>query len=747
MGEGVIIIPYQMKKDFLVYLFLLALSLIFFFPFLTGNNIFGFRDLSLYFYPLRHLMVEMVKSGHLPLWNPYIYCGIPFLATLQSGFLYPFSILFYVLPFNLGFNWFIILHYFLAAVFTYHLAKHYGIGRVGAAASGVIFAFSGYLLSVSNMNTTLTSVIWLPLVILFWDKALGMNRDKREEEGGGGIKKILTTPYSSLISLIILLSLMFLGGEPTIFYSTVLILVLYAFFQNKIARILYLIPVLLLTLGLLAAQIFPLIEYAVNSVRMWRTEYDFISHSSFPLRETMNFAFPQVWGNFLAGTYVRELLGESLQTWILSPYTGILALFLAGWGIGKRSRIAYFYALTSIFFLFLAWGKYTPFYKIFFYGVPYLSAIRYPVKFLFFPTLAVAILAGWGIDRPGKEIKPRVLAAFYGVWGLVFGMAVALGMFKKGLHGLISAKLGLAEYYKYVLGKLLSVNQLNLFYVFMILSLAAILLFLFYRKMVSGRILVYGLVILIAADLYIFNGGLNPPVSSKVYSYEPSNVKRLLSDRSLFRFYVDPEIYEKSGAFFAGQDEILLSLKSKLSPDLLVPHHLSDFMGRESVEPLRNTRYFWAFRDQFLKARLDLLSRANVKYILSYKKLNHPRLRLINAEDGYLYRNLGCYPRAYLKGGDCRILKYESRQVEILADSASGGKLILTDNYYPGWKAALDGKPIEIKREQYLFRGVAVPAGRHKVVFRYEPDSVKWGGLVSILSLAGLIGFIFWSKR
>jgi len=736
-----------MKKDFLVYLFFSALSLIFFFPFLTGNDIFGFRDLSLYFYPLRHLMVEMVKSGQLPLWNPYIYCGIPFLATLQSGFLYPFSILFYILPFNLGFNWFIILHYFLAAVFTYHLAKHYGIERAGAVASGIIFAFSGYLLSVSNMNTTLTSVIWLPLVILWWDRLLGIRGKEREEEGGGGIKKILTTPYSSLISLIILLSLMFLGGEPTIFYSTVIILIIYAFFQNKIGRILYLIPVLLLTLGLLAVQIFPFIEYAVNSVRMWRTEYDFISHSSFPLKETINFAFPQIWGNFLAGTYVKELLGGSLQTWILSSYIGLLPLFLAGLAFIKTNRTKVFYAVTAVFFLFLAFGHYTPCYKLFFYALPGLSLIRYPVKFLFFPTLAVAVLAGWGINELEGEVRPRVLAAFCGVGGLVFGIAVALGMFKKSLHGLISARLGLAEYYKYVLGKLLSVAQLNLFYVFMILSLAMILLFLFYRKMVSGRILVYGLVILIAADLFIFNGGLNPPVSSKVYSFEPSNVKWLLSDRSLFRFYVDPEIYEKSGAFFTGQNEILFSLKSKLAPNLIIPQHLSDFNGRESVEPQRNVRFYWAIRDQLLLKRLELLSRANVKYILSYKKLNHPRLRLINAEDGYLYRNLGCYPRAYLKGGNCRILKYESQRVEILADSASGGKLILADNYYPGWKAALDGKPIEIKREQYLFRGVAVPAGRHKVVFRYEPDSVKYGAIFSLVSLISLVGLVIWNLR
>ena len=140
------------RNDWLICLVYLGLALLFFHRFLTAEQIFGFKDLSRYFYPLRYLMVEQVKAGYFPLWNPYIFCGYPLLATLQICFFYPLSFIYYVLPFDLAFNYYIILHYFLAACFMYFLLRHYELSRVASFLGGMVFAFSGYLLSVSNMS-------------------------------------------------------------------------------------------------------------------------------------------------------------------------------------------------------------------------------------------------------------------------------------------------------------------------------------------------------------------------------------------------------------------------------------------------------------------------------------------------------------------------------------------------------------------------------------------------------------------
>jgi len=742
----------------------LSATLIFFAPFLTGSNLFGFRDLSLYFYPLRHLMVETIRSGHLPLWNPYIYCGIPFFATLQAGFLYPFSLLFYILPFNLGFNWFIILHYFLAAYFTYLLMKHYGVGEEGSITSGLVFAFSGYLLSVANMNTTLTSVVWLPLVLLCWDEILTPCIPSPHSGEGTDATRLVSSPLHGMergikgvrLVLILLLVLMFLGGEPTIFYSTIILMVLYAFFKDQIAKILYLGPVLLFVFGLLAVQILPMAEYISSSVRMWRTEYGFITQGSFPIREVLNFIFPNFWGNFLTGTHSQVLLGERGQTWILSSYIGILPLFLAGLAFLRPTRLKWFYLTGAVLFLFLAFGHYTPFYKLAFYALPGLSAIRYPVKFLFFPTFAAAVLAGWGVDKLAEDLKPRAIIIFAWMVGALFLLATLLGMFLIKMHTFISLKFKLTEDLKFLLAKLMMENQVNLFYAFLLMAIALTLMVLLYRKLISGKMLVYGIIAVTAVQLFVFNYAVNSPVSSQLTHYFPINLSILEKDRSLFRFYVDHEVAEKSGSYFNDQNEVLSSLKSKLEPNMLVPYHLQDFYGRESIEPLGNVRYYWAFREKYTNKKLELLSRANVKYILAFKPIKNPKLKLLSDKELYLYQNLGCYPRVYMQGSrpvfakasadKCEVRKYESNRIEIETNSRSGGKLVLSDNYYPGWKARIDGKLTPISREQYLFRSVQVPAGKHRVVFTYEPDSLKLGALISLVSLVGLVGIAGWGK-
>ncbi|MGB9613511.1 MAG: hypothetical protein ACPL4K_04990, partial [Candidatus Margulisiibacteriota bacterium] len=91
----------------------------------------------------------MVKSGQLPLWNPYIFCGYPLMATLQVGFFYPLSIIYYLLPFNIAFNYYTIIHYFLGSLFMYWLMRHYQLSRSSSFLSAVLFAFSGYMLSMA----------------------------------------------------------------------------------------------------------------------------------------------------------------------------------------------------------------------------------------------------------------------------------------------------------------------------------------------------------------------------------------------------------------------------------------------------------------------------------------------------------------------------------------------------------------------------------------------------------------------
>ena len=130
------------------------------------------RDLSVFFIPPRLFWVDAIKNGEFPLWNPYYYSGHPLLATLQPAVFYPLNILLLFFPFDLAFNWIIILHFFLAGLFLLLLMRELGASTTGSFIGALIFMLGGYMISVHNLLSTLLSVTWVPLTIFFYLRAI-----------------------------------------------------------------------------------------------------------------------------------------------------------------------------------------------------------------------------------------------------------------------------------------------------------------------------------------------------------------------------------------------------------------------------------------------------------------------------------------------------------------------------------------------------------------------------------------------
>jgi len=93
------------------------------------------------------------------------------------------------------------------------------------------------------------------------------------------------------------------------------------------------------------------------------------------------------------------------------------------------------------------------------------------------------------------------------------------------------------------------------------------------------------------------------------------------------------------------------------------------------------------------------------------------------------------------------IVSYTPERVEITTHLNSPGWLVLTDTYYPGWQAWIDGQPVKIRPVNILFRAVETPQGRHTVVFAFKPESFWWGAIISSVTLLavilGLAGLLF----
>ena len=734
--------------DVLAISLFLLITLLFFARFLTGDQVIAFKDLSRYFYPLRYLMVAQVKAGHLPLWDPYIFCGFPLLATLQIGFFYPLTVIYYLLPFNLAFNYYIILHYFLANCFMYALLRHFRLGWPAAFFGGLTFAFSGYLLSVSNMNTSLSSVIWLPLVVLVWDRVVNNYGNLR-----------LNVAVSSL-----LLALMFLGGEPTVFYVTFWFLLCYAlvFAGEKLKALAALIGAFALSLGLIAVQLLPFAELSRLSDRLVLTGFDVVSARSFPPRELLTFIFPYFFGNAAVfGGYTAVLIGKTYQDWLISPYLGTLPLIFvlcAGW-----KRLTVFLWGAALFSLLLAFGYYTPFYNLIYHVIPGVSLIRYPVKYLCLTSFCLVWLSALGLERllgafeADEERYKNYLRTLEPLIVLASGLLLAAYFYAARIVAFFARYYnGIPAVFFVLLSDIIEFNLRSYF------NLTAYLIVLFLLLLAArlGRIgkhtLACLLILAAAADLLANGSSIMVGAPAGVFYYAPPNYAYLARDKSPYRFFYTPGLAAANRAI-AGDNygAALYNAKDNFAANWHVPYQLFDFFGYESIEPyLLATFYRGAFKPETFQANLKNLSLFNVKYIFAVEPLNYPGLKLLRhkyqyGQNVYAYENKKVLPRAYLlnernqpdfKTGAVTMTNYYPGDIELNVKLMRPARLFLSEAYYPGWRAEVDGNSAEIRRTAFFFSAIKVGPGEHKVKFVYDPASLKIGAGISLISIMILLG-------
>jgi uncharacterized membrane protein YfhO len=97
--------------------------------------------------------------------------------------------------------------------------------------------------------------------------------------------------------------------------------------------------------------------------------------------------------------------------------------------------------------------------------------------------------------------------------------------------------------------------------------------------------------------------------------------------------------------------------------------------------------------------------------------------------------------------GTARIVSYEPDRVRIDARLSRPGLVVLGDNWFPGWKAEVDGRPVDVERVDYVLRAAAVDRGRHTVEFSYRPASWRIGWIVSLLTLMALAAALLLHRR
>ena len=161
-----------MNKKLIAVVLLFIIAILYFAPVIFSRNTFISRDIYMFYNPKHFFSAENIKQGVLPLWNPYLAGGVPFQANVQSCVFYPLSLLFYLLPFQLGYKYFIVIHYFLGSLFNVSLNEGMESHGICILSRKHRFSYGGYLVSILDNVCFLTSAIWLPVILLFHHRAL-----------------------------------------------------------------------------------------------------------------------------------------------------------------------------------------------------------------------------------------------------------------------------------------------------------------------------------------------------------------------------------------------------------------------------------------------------------------------------------------------------------------------------------------------------------------------------------------------
>ena len=759
---------------------LLGLVTLFFSPLLFSSKIFAYRDFHHYFYPTRLFAASCIRNGQIPLWNPYLYSGIPFLANLQSHIFYPPAVIYYLLPFDFGLKLFIVFHFALAGSFMYLLMREFRLSKTSSLVSAITYAFSGYLLSVVDMLTSLTSAAWTPLIFLFFNKALSSECGMRNAECGR-FKWIALTGIA--------LGLQFLGGEPTVLYLNLIALFLFATAKelrgkfripHSAFRIFFLSG--LIALGLVLFQALPFLEMVSYSSR-GQMGYSQAVRLSLAPYGLIDLVVP-----LFTGALKTPVLWPG-QAWLKSSYFGILSLlFLLIAILFYRRRLVLFWAAIFLGAIIFSFGEYSPLYKFLYSHLPGLSLIRYPIKFFALITFSASILAGLGFEYI-KKAKSKRWFLF-----LLFSNLLLLAIFLLGHFNRETIFLFLQRNYfpQIPLARILKVGGYyvdgvlaNFRGVLILLSLATLSLLLFLKKRISQSLLSFIILTIIILDLFIAGSNLNPLLDQEIYHKEPDIVLKVKGDRCLLAPRTESYFYSHQGETLLSY---VLSAKSFLLPNTALGYRLFDAWGYGSLQLNDYTDLVEKGREN-----LSLVSLLNVRHLISREKI--PDLKLVHDEKGVkVYENRKALPRAFfvprariikdrgkileamiskdfdptrevlLEEGirdqatrkcgypgirrnllpTSHFLEYQPNKV-IIQDfvAPSDGFLFLSDTYYPNWKAYVDGVQTKIYRANYTFRAIQIKEGRHKVEFIYRPLSFIIGGLGSIITLLILIVILY----
>jgi hypothetical protein len=791
------------RADTFAVLVLAGLVFLFFGPVLFLDHALYWGDPILGFYPAHDLWRQYVLSAHLPTWNPYIFNGLPFLADAEYSTLYPSLLLNLVLPLHRALAVDLALHLFLAGLFTYLFLRQQRLPVAPALLGGIVFACGGYL-AVRIVHVSLIRTgAWFPLLLLILARSpfprsgryvLALGVVLALQLLGGHAQTVL---ISGLLLVLFGLWTVFVGGRGRSPWNRRLLGAM------GIGTL-----VALCGLVLAAAQVLPALEMAQHSDRSGGKGLAFATSFSLPARQLPMLLLPNVLGN----PHQEGYFGQWVY-WEMIGYAGVVTFLLALLGLlASRRRERLLWGTVSLLGIILAMGTDTPLYRVAYAIVPTLDYFRVPARFLFWFAWGMAVLAAYGTERllpPVQLDSPRVWRLLLIAAGLVAaamlyvaargpGVPAFLTWFtgQTALIGRDLPEVARAEITAAVTqAAVLETRRFALLWIGGGILIVAIL-----TGRLQPRLGQFLLVALVAADLFGYGARHYPTVPPAVLQRSIPTPGLLDLEGGRYRILTTRNYVLFWFAHMTNQDRVrtleeLDAFRTALVPNTAGLWGIANVAGYTPIAVGNVLQFVDASGEDAVRhgGSSRLLDFQGARYIFTRANLADRYAPVYRGRTYFVWRNERALPRGYLVTQyevqpDERVLPrllegWDPARVVVLAaapaetyglrpgvdpgrvttrtyglnrqvfdlELAAPAIFVLSDTYYPGWTAYIDGRRRPILRANLAFQAVALPAGARRLEFVFESRSAIAGSLVSAagwlaLAVAGA-GFALDGRR
>jgi hypothetical protein len=729
---------------------------------------------------------SMAEGEGIPLWNPLILGGLPYVAAQHGDIFYPAALIRAAVGFDAGMNLSFALHLFLAGLFTFGLLRAYGFGFFPSLIAGVAYMLSGQIASLVSPGHDGKLYVSALAPLLLWMILRGVRDGRHWAWGLIAITTalcILSPHYQMTYYLAVL------AGAWTLY------LVLRE--EDRPAgnarwgRLALAGAAAGLGVAMASIQFLPFFEYIPFSPREGGRGWEYAISWSMPPEEMLNVYLPQFSG------ILENYWGRNPMK-LHSEYLGasVLVLAFAAIGAGARRGFRWFWAGVTVWALLVAFGGHTPFYRLW-YLMPMMNVVRAPSMIFFIVCLAVAVFVAAGVERiMTRGISVRYLAG----WG-VAALLIALMGSVNALGGLATA---LAEPHRYD-AALANQGAVTLgvwrVFLFVLLTLAALWLLL--ERRVKPLLALGALTAIVAADLWSVDRryfGWLPP-ASELYASDPAiDYLRQLDEPG--RVIAMPLARQAHRDPFLDSDALMIHRvravtghqgnelqrwvelaggKSPAPPYNIVqrqfrqlanarffytnvelPEETPELPGmrfQHRVGPVGNSvgSQVWLYElDEENPAAwvtpvaIAAPPQATLATVLD-PRFNVGLAAIFDTSANVPVQEITALPEPL--GIRARTVYGTPGRISVTLDAPApeGAALVVSENFYPGWQATVNGVAAPTGRAHYSLIGVILPAGATQIELAFSQRSYERGKLLTFLALGvavlAVIGGVVLDRR